>query len=105
METSYHVGVNRYEIALLVLLVPNYFVAFGLYHFMVFAVNRHVPDSDKIPHSLFWRGWSRVGDTYREFYPRSIVYSLSLSCAVTTAAIALGFVALRVYEYTHGPLQ
>ncbi len=87
-----------------VLFLPFYFAAFGLYQFMVFAVNRRLPASEKIPHSLFWRGWRRVRDTYRGFYPRSIIYQLSLACAVTTAAIAVGFVALRVYEYTHGRL-
>ncbi len=96
---------NTYETALLVLLLPFYFAAFGLYQFMVFAVNRRLPASEKIPHSVSWRGWSRVKDTYRGFYPRSIVYQLTLACAATTATIAVGLVALRVYEYTHGRLS
>lgn len=54
-----------------------------------------------ILHSLFWRGWNRVRDNYKRLYPRSSVYQLSLVCAATVAAIALAFVALRVWEYTH----
>jgi hypothetical protein len=51
--------------------------------------------------STFWRGWNRVRSDYKRLYPRSSVYQLSLVCAVTVAAIALAFVALRVWEYTH----
>ncbi len=52
----YDVGVNRYETALFVVLLPFYFMAFGLYQFMVFAVNKRLAPSERIPHSLFWRG-------------------------------------------------
>jgi hypothetical protein len=76
-------------------------VAFGLYQFMIFAVNKRLAASERIPHSLFWRGWNRVRDDYKRLYPRSSVYQLSLVCAATVAAIALVFVALRVWEYTH----
>ena len=100
----YDVGVNRYETALFVALLPFYFVAFGLYQFMVFAVNKHLAASEKIAHSLFWRGWNRVRNNYKGLYPKSSIYQLSLLCAVTVAAIALAFVALRVWEYTHGGL-
>jgi ABC-type maltose transport system permease subunit len=98
------VRVNRYETALLVTFLPFYLVAFGLYHFMVLAVNNRLSASDKIPHSLFWRGWSRVRSDYKRFYPNSFVYQLSVVCAVTVAAIAVAFLALRVWEYTHGRL-
>jgi hypothetical protein len=94
--------VNRYETALFLALLPFYFVAFGLYQFMVFAVNKRVAASERIPHSLFWRGWNRVRHEYKRLYPRSSVYQLSLVCAATVAAIALAIVALRVWEYTHG---
>jgi uncharacterized membrane protein YvlD (DUF360 family) len=97
----YDVSVNLYETTLFVALLPFYFVAFGLYQFMVFAVNKRLAASERIPHSLFWRGWSRVRDNYKRLYPRSSVYQLSLVCAAIVAAIALAFVALRVWEYTH----
>ena len=98
----YDVGVNRYETALFIALLPFYVVAFGLYHFMVLAVNKRLAASEGIPHSLFWRGWNRVRDDYKRLYPRRSLYQLSLACALTVAAIALAFVALIVWEYTHG---
>jgi hypothetical protein len=94
--------VNQYESGLLVGLLPFYFAAFGLYHFMVFAVNQHLPAAEKLPHSMFWSGWNRVKDTYRRFYPHSIVYQVSVACAAITLVIAISFVVLRVYEYSHG---
>jgi hypothetical protein len=100
----YYVGVNRYETALFVALLPFYFGAFGLYQFMVFAVNRQLPTSEKIPHSLFWRGWNRVRHDYKRLYPRSSVYQLAVACAATTAVIAVAWVVLRWWEYTHGQL-
>lgn len=95
---------NHYDTTAFLLFLPFYLAALGLYHLMVFAVNRRLAASERIPHSLFWAGWSRVKDAYRRFYPRSIVYPLTLACAVATAAIAVGFVALRIYEHTHGRL-
>ena len=93
---------NRFETALIVALLPFYFVAFGLYQFMVFAVNKRLVASERIPHSLFWRGWNKVRNSYQRLYPKSCVYQLSVACAFTVAVIALAFVALRVWEYTHG---
>jgi len=98
------VTVNRYEVALFIALLPFYFAAFGLYQFMVFAVNRPLPTSEKIPHSLFWRGWNRVREDYGGLYPRSLVYQLAVACAATTAVIAVALVVLRWWEYTHGQL-
>jgi hypothetical protein len=96
------VVVNRYEAALFIALLPFYMVAFGLYHFMVFAVNKRLAAADRIPHSLFWRGWNRVRNNYRKLYPKSSVYQIALACAVTVAAIAIAFIVLRVWEYTQG---
>ena len=96
---------GRYETALFVALLPFYFAAFGLYQFMVFAVNKRLAMSDRIPHSLFWRGWGRVRNNYKRLYPRSLVYETSLVCSLTVAAIALAFVALRVWEYMTGRLR
>lgn len=98
----YHVGVNRYETALFVAFLPFGLAGFGLYQFMVFAVNKQLAASERIPHSLFWGKWNRVRNHYKRLYPRSSVYGLSLACAVTVAAIALAFFALRAWEYTHG---
>jgi hypothetical protein len=95
-------GVNRYETLLFVALLPFYLAALGLYQFMVFAVNRRSGASEKIPHSLFWRGWNRVRNSYKTLYPRSSVYELSLGCAIAGIVIAIAFVALRLWEYNHG---
>jgi hypothetical protein len=95
-------GLNSYETALFAAFLPFYLVAFGLYHFMVFAVNRRLAPNDKVPHSLFWRGWNRVRNDYKTLYPKSPVYELSRLCAATLAAIAFAFVALRVWEYADG---
>ena len=95
---------NSYETALFIAFLPFYFAAFGLYQFMVFAVNRRLPTSEKIPHSLFWHGWTRVRDDYKRLYPRSSVYQLAVVCAATVAAIALAFLAVRVWEYMYGRL-
>ena len=92
---------NRYETALFIALLPFYLMAFGLYQFMIFAVNKRLTASEKIPHSLFWGRWNQVRDDYKRLYPTSSVYQLSLVCAATAATIALAFVALRVWEYTH----
>jgi hypothetical protein len=94
--------VSRYEDALFIVFLPFYLVAFGLYHFMVIAVNRRRDPAEKVPHSLFGRGWNRVRNDYKLLYPQSPVYQLSLLCATTAAGIAVLFVALRIWEYTHG---
>lgn len=92
---------NRAETILFIILLPFYFVAFGLHQFMIFAVNRKVDSSERIPHSLFWRGWNLVRDNYKRLYPKSSVHQLSLACAVTVTAAALALAGLRVWEYTH----
>jgi hypothetical protein len=69
---------------------------------MVIAVNRRRDPAEKVPHSLFGRGWNRVRNDYKMLYPQSPVYQLSLLCATTAAGIAVLFVALRIWEYTHG---
>jgi hypothetical protein len=102
VSSPYNLSVNHYEIALFVAFLPFYLVAFGLYHFMVLAVNRRVAPSERIPHSLFWRGWNRVRNDYKNLYPQSPVYQLSLLCAATVAGIAILFVALRIWEFAHG---
>jgi hypothetical protein len=101
---SYDVCVNRYEAALVVAFLPLYFVAFGLYQYMVFAVNNRLAASERIQHSLFWRGWSRVRDNYERFYPNSFVYQISTTCSMVVVAIALAFLGLRLWEYAHGRL-
>ena len=94
----------RYETALFVLLIPVYLVALGLYHYMVFAVNRQRPVGGKIPHSLFLGQWHLVRDEYKSLNPRGFAYEFTLICAVTVLVFAIAFAVLRVWEYTSGRL-
>jgi hypothetical protein len=82
---------NQHETMLLIGFVAFYLPAFGLFHLMIFRVNQQVPPGSRIPHSLYWRGWSRLGKKYNEFYPRSFLYKFTLTCAVTCVIIAIGF--------------
>jgi hypothetical protein len=56
IEPSYYVGVNQYEIALLVLFLPFYLVAGGFCHYMVLIVNRGVPESKRAYTNCMGRG-------------------------------------------------
>jgi hypothetical protein len=93
---------NRYETALLVSFLPFYFLAFGLYNLMVFKVNRHLPLDRRIPHRLFWGHWNRLKNEYNSFYPRGILYQLTLSCAVSALILAVTLFAFRFWEYASG---
>jgi ABC-type maltose transport system permease subunit len=95
---------NRYETTLFVLFLPLYFTAFGVYHFMIFSVNNSLPVSEKIPHSLFWRGWNRVRDEYNKLHAKSHTYQLTVTCAVAVVIVAMALVALRLWEYARGRL-
>jgi hypothetical protein len=86
---------SQYDTALFLLILALYFPAFGLYHLMVYRVNREQPPDRRIPHSLFWGHWSRLRTAYNSFYPRSIVYQLTLSSAVSVLILALALLALR----------
>lgn len=93
---------SRYDTALVVLILALYFPAFGLYHLMVYRVNREQPPDRRIPHSLLGGNWNRLRTEYKSFYPRSILYQLTLSCAVSVLILAVALVAFRFWEYTSG---
>jgi hypothetical protein len=90
---------NQRETMLLVGFLPFYLAAFGLYHFMIVRVNQQLPVSERIPHHISVLAWKRLVGEYREFYPSSIIYPLTLSCAVTCVALALAFAGYRLWEY------
>lgn len=79
-----------------------YLVAFGLYHLMVLRVNQYLPPDSRIPHSLSLVGWNRLAREYERFYPRSSLYPLTMTCAVTGLIIALVFAGFRIWEYAAG---
>ncbi len=92
---------NSTEAALFLAFVLFYLVAFGLYQLMVFKLNRFRRPDSKIPHRLFWGGWKLVETEYKTAYPKSSVYQLSLSSAVSALVIGLGLAVLRIWEYMH----
>ena len=69
---------------------------------MVFRVNRVLPPSERIPHSLTFGQRERLGAEYKSLYPRSIVYQLTLLCAFTLIALALVFAGLRIWVAVTG---
>jgi hypothetical protein len=93
---------NQYETMLFVGFIGFYLPAFGLSQLMIFRVNQHLPPNRKIPHSLYLRGWNRLGREYKGFYPRSFLYQFTLTCAITCLFIAVGLVGFRVWEYATG---
>ncbi len=93
---------NQYEKALFLSLLAFYFPALGLYHFMIVRVNRHLPPDRRIPHSLSWGDWNRLGTQYKARYPKSFVYQLTLSCAATILILAVTLLTVRLWEYLSG---
>ena len=53
---GYDVAVNRYETALFLVFAAFWLALFGLYHFMIYAVNKRLPTSNRIPHMRVSRG-------------------------------------------------
>jgi hypothetical protein len=78
--------------------------AFLLYHLMVFRVNKHLAPGEKFPHSLSFGQRNRLATLYKSLYPKSIVYQLTLVCAITTMLTAIAFVSFRVWSYAQGKL-
>ena len=79
-----------------------YFGAFFLYHFMVFRVNKKLPPEERIPHSLTFGQRDRLAGEYKYLYPRSIVYRLTLLCAVTLIVLAAFFAGIRIWQAATG---
>ena len=75
-----------------------YFASLILYHLMVFRVNKNLPLGERIPHSLTFGQRDRLGREYRALYPRSILYQLTMLCAVTVFVLALAFAGFRIWE-------
>ena len=72
-----------------------FFAAICLFHFMIFRVIRLLPPGEKIPYYLDLRRSNRLAADYKALYPRSILYQLTLVCAVSVFVLALAFVFLR----------
>ena len=79
-----------------------YFAWLTLYHLMVFRVNKSLPLDERIPHSLTFGQRDRLGREYRALYPRSILYQLTMLCAVTVLVLAVAFAGFRIWEAAQG---
>ena len=113
VPVGYDDAVNRVETALFLLCATFWVALFGVYHFMIFAVNKRVPKASRIPHVRISRGglwgshgfeWKTVIREYKRLYPSSFINYATVACLASITAIAIAFVALRVWEYTHGRL-
>jgi hypothetical protein len=87
---------------ILALCCAFYFAALSLYHLMVFRVNKNLPFSERIPHSLAFGQRDRLAQEYRALYPRSILYQLTRLCAVTVFLLAVAFATLRIWDAARG---
>ena len=82
-----------------------FFIAtFSLYHLMVFRVNKHLALGEKFPHSMSFGQREDLKSLYKSLYPKSIIYQLVLTCAVTMILLAIAFVCFRVWSYAEGKL-
>jgi hypothetical protein len=81
-----------------------FIAAFGLYHLMVFRVNRNVELGEQFPHSLAIGQRDELRTLYKSLYPRSIIYELTLTCSFSLILIAVAFVCFRVWSAVEGKL-
>jgi len=80
-------------------LVP---AAVALFHFLIWRVNRGLPVDDQLPHTLSPGDFGRLSREYRRFYPRSILYRLTLSIAIAIMALAVFLVVYRIWQAAAG---
>ncbi len=102
---------NRASAVLFALFACFWFTLWGMYHFMIYAANKRLPTSNRIPHVRIYRGWylhgfgwRRVTGDYKRLYPDSVINYIWVGCIGSIVVIALAFMFLGVWEYTHGQL-
>jgi len=93
---------GRYETAVFVLFIAVFLPTFATYHFMVFRVNQHLEQDEKIPHSTSFLTWHRLGPIYTTQYPPSPLYRLTTQSAIVLLLLAVAMVVLRAWEYSAG---
>jgi hypothetical protein len=94
---------SEYYAGLLVaVFLAFYFPTFFGYHLMVFRVNQCLSVEDRIPHSPSLGEWNMVAKQYKAFYPRSILYQLILSWAVTGLVLAIAIFVIRFSSLARG---
>ena len=106
---------NRIETTLFLAFGMLWIVLWGVYHFMIFAVNRRLPTANRIPHFRIYRQrdgligshgfeWKTTMTEYKRLYPSSLINYAAVGSVASIVVIVIAFVALRVWEYTHGRL-
>jgi hypothetical protein len=78
-----------------------YFTAF--FSLRLHGISREQESASKrIPYSLTFGQRDTLATEYKARYPRSIVYQLTLRCAITLTALAAVFAGFRIWEATRG---
>jgi hypothetical protein len=90
---------NQYEKGMFIAFVALYLPTFGLFHFMILRVDRNLPRPRRIQHSLSRGNWSKLANEYKGFYPRSVLYRLTVSGAIALLIIAVAMFVFRFWEY------
>ena len=90
---------NAYDKGVFIAFIVFYLPTLGLFYFMIFRVNRNLPRSRRIPFHLSWGNWTKLATEYKGFYPRSTLYRLTVSGAITILVIAVAMFVLRFWEY------
>ena len=92
-----------FEGVLIAVFAASYFCSLTIFHFIVFAVNRRLPQNDPgIPHSLYWGGWSKLQTEYDKFFPNGRLYKLTVNLAWIALTSAIVFAILQVLGYASG---
>jgi hypothetical protein len=108
---GYDGAVNPIDRTLCLIFMAFWIALFGVYHYMIYAVNKHLTASSRIPHIRIsqdgmWGShgfeWNAVLKEYRRLYPNGFASTATAVCLVSIATLAVAFVCLRIWEYTHG---
>jgi len=93
--------VNQYERAIFLTFTFFGTFTFGLYHFMIFGVNRQLPPARRFPHSG-WGYWDRLVGEYKVSYSTTLLPWMMRQCGIAVFVLALAMVGLRIWEYAAG---
>jgi len=88
--------------SLFLIFLVFYFPSFGLFHWMIYKVNRALPAQERIAHSLYWGGWSRLRNQYSQLYPGSPLYLITLSLTIGCFILATAFALLLIWQFEAG---
>ena len=93
---------EHYAGLLVAMFLAFYFPTFFGYRLMVFRVNQRLSVEDRILHTLSLGEWNKVAKKYKTLYPRSILYQLILSWALTGLVLAIAIFVLRFSDLARG---